>query len=395
MSDLVVRAYNVGFGDAVLVSIPERSASGRETTRHILFDVGNLLTGAKNADEVFEGVVRDIIDRTGGAVDLYVMTHEHLDHVQGLLSAARKGLKITAKYAWLTGSADPHYYEKNPQARKRRLEMDAALGDAARVLQATPDPELERLLWNNSARLGADALGLSTSDYIDHLRTIAPANRTHYVDRKMTTARTHPFREAKLTILAPEADTSDYYGRLPAGGTLTAAADSPAGVVSRPRRPASQALPDPPPGVDPGAYFDLVRARRGGLRANLLEIDAANNNTSVVVQIEWRGWRLLFPGDAELRSWRMMHDRRLLTPVHVVKISHHGSHNGTLEEIFDDILPPVSPDGRDRFALVSTADESFDSVPDPPTLDFYRGRCTVRDTREAARGEAVEIVLAG
>ena len=114
MSDLVVRAYNVGFGDAVLVSIPERSASGRETTRHILFDVGNLLTGAKNADEVFEGVVRDIIDRTGGEVDLYVMTHEHLDHVQGLLSAARKGLTLTAKYAWLTGSADPHYYENNP-----------------------------------------------------------------------------------------------------------------------------------------------------------------------------------------------------------------------------------------------------------------------------------------
>ena len=217
MSDLVVRAYNVGFGDAVLVSIPERSASGRETTRHVLFDVGNLLTGAKNADEVFEGVVRDIIDRTGGAVDLYVMTHEHLDHVQGLLSAARKGLKLTAKYAWLTGSADPHYYENNPQARKRRLEMDAALGDAVRVLQATPDVELERLLWNNSTRLGADALGLSTSDYVDHLRTIAPANRTHYVDRTMKTARRHPFREAKLTILAPEADTTAYYGRLPAG----------------------------------------------------------------------------------------------------------------------------------------------------------------------------------
>ena len=82
-------------------------------------------------------------------------------------------------------------------------------------------------------------------------------------------------------------------------------------------------------------------------------------------------------------------------PVHVVKISHHGSHNGTLEEIFDDLLPPESPDGRERFALVSTADESFDSVPDTPTLDYYRDRCTVRDTRDVARGEAVEIVLAG
>lgn len=394
MSDLVVRAYNVGFGDAVLVSIPERSAAGRETTRHVLFDVGNLLTGAKNADEVFEGVVRDIIDRTGGEVDLYVMTHEHLDHVQGLLTASRKGLTLTAKYAWLTGSADPSYYDDNPRARKRRLAMDDALGDAARVLQATPDPQLERLLWNNSTRLGSDALGLSTSDYIDHLRTIAPADRTHYVDRTTKLNRKHPFREAELTILAPEADTTAYYGRLPAGGTLTAASDAPAGVA-RPRRPANQALPDPPPGIDPGAYFDLVRARRGGLRSNLLEIDAANNNTSVVVQIEWRGWRLLFPGDAELRSWQMMHDQGLLKPSHVVKIAHHGSHNGTLEEIFDDLLPPLSPDGRDRFALVSTADESFDSVPDAPTLDFYRARCTVRDTREVERGAAVEIVLAG
>ena len=197
MSDLVVRAYNVGFGDAVLVSIPERNAAGRETTRHLLFDVGNLLVGAKNADDVFEGVVQDIIDRTNGEVDLYVMTHEHLDHVQGLLYASNKGLKVGAKYAWLTGSAHPQYYENNPLARKRRLEMDAVLGDAVRVLQASPDPELELLLLNNSARLNADVFGLKTADYIDHLRTIAPPQHTHYVDRGTKTGRKHPFLEAK------------------------------------------------------------------------------------------------------------------------------------------------------------------------------------------------------
>ncbi len=394
MSDLVVRAYNVGFGDALLVSIPERGPRGRETVRHLLFDVGNLLVGAKNADDVFEVVVADIIRRTGGEVDLYVMTHEHLDHVQGLLFAARKGLTLTAKHAWLTGSAHPDYYENNPGARKRRLEMDAVLSDAARVLQAAPDAELDALVRNNSSRLGADALGLSTSDYIDHLRTIAPPEHTHYVDRTSAMVGTHPFREATLTILAPEADTTAYYGRLPVGGTLTTAA--PGSVEQRPSaRRTSTALPDPPPGVDPGAYFDLVRSRRGGLRSNLLEIDAANNNTSVVVQIEWRGWRLLFPGDAELRSWRTMHALGLLQPAHVVKISHHGSHNGTLEDVFDALLPPAAPDGRERFALVSTALDSFASVPDIPTLDFYRQRCTVRDTRDVAIGEAVEIVLPG
>ena len=114
-----------------------------------------------------------------------------------------------------------------------------------------------------------------------------------------------------------------------------------------------------------------------------------------MIQIEWRGWRLLFPGDAELKSWRIMNSKGLLKPAHVVKISHHGSHNGTLEEIFDAILPPARADGRDRFALVSTADKSFDSVPDPATLDFYKARCTVRDTRDVALGQAVEITLPG
>jgi phosphoribosyl 1,2-cyclic phosphodiesterase len=83
MSDLVVRAYNVGFGDAVLVSIREADHSGNETIRHLLIDVGNLLVGAGNEDSVFNDVVTDIKQRIGGnSVDLYVMTHEHMDHVQ-------------------------------------------------------------------------------------------------------------------------------------------------------------------------------------------------------------------------------------------------------------------------------------------------------------------------
>ncbi len=392
MSDLVVRAYNVGFGDAILVSIPDRAESGQETVRHILFDVGNLLAGELNKDEVFEVVVADIIERTGGEVDLYVMTHEHLDHTQGLLTASNKGLVLRAKHSWLTGSAKPDYYDSHPQAKKRRLEMDAALDDAARTLQASPDAELEELLWNNSSRMDTGALGLRTADYIAHLRTIAAPEHTHYIDRTMTLEGRHPFEEAKLTVLAPEEDTSDYYGRLPAGGSLTVAPESVAGLKGpKPER----ALPDPPPGVDPGAYFDLVRSRRGGIRANLLEIDAANNNTSVVLQIEWRGWRLLFSGDAELRSWRTMNGLGLLQPVDLIKVSHHGSHNGTLEEIFDAILPPRGLGERKPYALVSTADGSFDSVPEDATLEYYKARCQLVDTRHVGRGEAQQIVLAG
>jgi beta-lactamase superfamily II metal-dependent hydrolase len=392
VSDLVVRCYNVGFGDAVLVSVPEAAADGAETTRHLLIDVGNLLAGDGNEDEVFTGVVADIADRTGGVADLYVMTHEHLDHVQGLLAASRAGVQLTARYAWLTGSARPDYYETHEEAKKRRLDLRLALEDAVRVQQSDDDPWLAMMVLNNSALLPPGALGLSTADYVDHLRALAPDGGTHYVDRTTAVQGKHPFTEAQLRILAPEEDTSGYYGRTAAGASLTATT---ADTAADERVVATAGLDSPPPGVDPGAYFDLLTARTRGTRTRIKEIDAANNNTSVVIELEWRGWRLLFPGDAELASWRLMRDQHALRAVHFVKVAHHGSHNGTFEEHFDELMPPASPDGRPRHAVVSTHDGDWDSVPDLDTLATYAARCTVHDTRTVPRGQAVEITFPG
>lgn len=81
----------------------------------------------------------------------------------------------------------------------------------------------------------------------------------------------------------------------------------------------------------------------------------------------------------------------------VVKISHHGSHNGTYDELLDDLMPPQSPDGRERHALVSTHDGDWDSVPDVGgTLSLYRQpRCTLHDTRTVALGASLEIRFPG
>ncbi len=406
MSDLVVRAYNVGFGDAILVSVPERgpvvepsrgtSEESRpiaEVTRHLLIDVGNLLAGDGNEDTVFADVVRDIADRTGGTVDLYVMTHEHLDHVQGLLAAKRAGVELAARHAWLTGSAHPDYYANHPEARKRKRSLELALEDAHRLARAAPDPWLEMMIRNNSTMLPPGALGLRTCDYVDHLRGIAPADRTHYVDRTTTGLdERHPFREATLRILAPEEDTASYYRRQASAPVLTSAA----AAADADTRETAPGLSVPPVGVEPGAFFDLQASRLNGTRRQILEIDRANNNTSVVLELEWRGWRLLFAGDAELGSWRKMTEQGLLEPVHFVKISHHGSHNGTYEELFDRLMPDQSPDGRDRHALVSTHDGDWDSVPDTDgTLSLYGSRCTLHDTRAVARGASLEIRFPG
>ncbi len=121
MDKLRVRVYNVRFGDAILISVPDKGANGHTIVRHILLDFGNVQSGKGGDDSVFEPVIKDIQSVLNGQqLDLYVMTHEHLDHVQGLLySAVMLNRKISARYAWLTASAAADYYTNHPDAKKK------------------------------------------------------------------------------------------------------------------------------------------------------------------------------------------------------------------------------------------------------------------------------------
>ena len=361
MSDkLRVRLYNIRFGDAVLVTVPDNG-----TTRHILIDVGNVLVGEGGLDAVFKPVIEDIKAELGGKpLDLYVMTHEHMDHIQGLPFAKEKAnLELDVAFAWLTASSAEDYYDedKHPDARKKNLEALAMFDQIETYLEAAPDPALKGLLLNNNPR--------STGDCVAYLRGLAGADKTAYVHREADIEGTHPFEEAKLAIWGPEENTADYYRSLQ---PLALAVEG--GGGGNGAKP-SVVNPLPPAGVDAGAFYDLVDSRRTGLHDNLLAIDKAANNTSIVFSLEWRGWKLLFPGDAEQESWRMMDEQGVLEPVHLLKIAHHGSWNGTPQgEILDKILPPTRPDDRKRYAVVSTCLDTYPGVPDDTTENTLRAR---------------------
>jgi beta-lactamase superfamily II metal-dependent hydrolase len=387
--DLVVRMYNIRFGDAILVTVPDKNPStGRTTTRRILIDVGNAPTvagtGQGGSDAVFEGVVGDILDQLDGhPLDLYVITHEHLDHVQGLFFASSRlpGLdlatRLKVRHVWMPASAAPDYYDddKHPRAREQRLAFEAMYRRVAALMAARPAAATRGvldLLANNDPT--------KTRQCVQFLRTLCP-DKTHYIHRQAKLRGTHPFREARLSVWAPEEDTSGYYGRfqpLDAGAVPVAPATSgkPGG-----RRTSSAPDPPPPPGVDVGAFLSLVAARRSGAIDNLFEIDKAANNTSIVFALEWRGWRLLFAGDAEIRSWKTMAREGVLKPVHLLKVSHHGSHNGTpTDDIFEAILPAAPPDNRPRHAVISTWEDTYSGIPHPPTNSRLAERATVLST---------------
>jgi hypothetical protein len=381
MSDaLTIRMYNVRFGDAILVTVPDRDpATNAVTKRRILIDVGNapLVASAEGGDDTaFKPVIEDILAQLNGEpLDLYVMTHEHLDHVQGLPHAAWKLFpegeflnKFKANHVWLTASAHPDYYDNFPNAKKGILAVEAQLA-AMRTHVALHAPDLGQKFYaylkNNSST--------QTKQCVEFLRKLNPA-KTAYIFRGKDLTGFHPFKEAKFEVWAPEEDTSDYYGTFQPMMLAGSDPADPSGLAPGP-------TPLPPPGVDLGAFLNLVQARRNGIVDNLLAIDQAANNTSVVFCLEWREWRLLFSGDAEIRSWKTMRRENVLKPVHFLKVSHHGSHNGTpSDEILELILPTVPPDDRLRHAAISTWSETYSGIPHSPTNTRLKSRCTLKST---------------
>lgn len=368
MDKLRVRVYNVRFGDAILISVPDRNSRGKTETRHILVDMGNVLSGEGGDDVVFRPVIENIQQVLNNKpLDLYVMTHEHLDHVQGLLYAAEKlGINIKARYAWLTASSAPDYYNTHADSKKR---MDEAIGiyDKIRLFLNTA-PELETswihtMMLNNNPR--------STTQCVKYLRALA--DKTAYVYRGFDLKNWHPFNEAGFRIWAPEEDTSVYYGRfqpMTLGVTQGRTAKTPPVKIE----------PKPLAGVDAGDFYNLVNSRRHGYVDNIMAIDRAANNTSVVFSLEWRNWKLLFAGDAEHRSWMTMNKYDVLEPVHFLKVSHHGSHTGLPNpRLLDKILPKRAPDERKRCAVVCTYPDTYKDVPDKELLNNeLLPRCDVK-----------------
>ncbi|QPB24224.1 hypothetical protein [Rhizobium sp. 007] len=379
MRSLRVRIYNVLFGDAILVSIPERNEHGEETVVHLLIDVGNALAGKAGHDAVFKDVLADIQTELGGRpADLYLMTHEHMDHIQGLLFGSEKlGITLEAKQVWMTASSAEDYYDRFTEARKKRslaLAFREAASDFLEKSAAPVPAGIAALLAINNPR--------ASKDCVDHIRKLSES--PFYVHRTADIENRHPFRRAKIRLLAPEEDTSIYYGRLAPstfglGGGDVMPTSLPAGAVT------------PPAGVAAGAFFDLIRFRSSGMTDNLRTIDKAANNSSVAFELEWEGWRLLFPGDAEEKSWEIMDRLDLLRPVHFLKVSHHGSKNGTPSVVTEKVLPEDAPDDRKRYAVVSTHVGAYDGVPDQATLDLIGLRAELLDTRDLAPGAWFDI----
>jgi hypothetical protein len=388
---IVIRAYVVGFGDCILMRVPDGAK-----TRHILFDFGRAPNDASSLAR-FPAIARDIAKQCQGHLDLVVVTHEHLDHMEGFYRERAVFDTIQVDEVWMGLPSHPDYYKNYPKARRQKKIRDA-VGEFARKAARNGlvlHPAFRSLLENN----------LANKDRIDYLRELGKRPAAYLARGARGKHAGKWSKSIRIEVLAPEEDTSVYYGKSAsshalgaalAGETTASAVDDDDSDFDWEFKSKQRARDGDLPGLS-ATDFDRLRnaIREEGVSAARF-IDHAQNNTSLCLLIEVAGKRLMLPGDAELESWEKMrqHCKAQLKPVDFLKVSHHGSHNGTPSDLLDTLLPK-SRAGTAK-VLVSTKRNVYGTrnpVPDSDLMNDLRKRCSQLVTTDGAPGTFVDIHL--
>ncbi len=426
-----VRMYRQGLGDCFLVSIGR--ADGPPF--RMMVDCGVLL-GTKDKDKLMQNAVRDIATTTGGALDVLAVTHEHYDHVSGFVLAEGEfdggtgpnptGLK--AKETWFAWTEDPNdpLGQRIRKARADRIEELQGLVQAMGARPAYPDlaEDINGVLDFFGAagnRQGDTAKGM------DKARQLGA--KTCYLRPDQPPRELPGLPGVRIWVLGPPRDekllkktfANDAVYHLAGEGDGGAAALFGAAGLQDGSRSGDRCTP-----FD-GAYCHPLQAPQDGKRPTkaaeaflydrywgsaddlqhpdqdwrrigedwlgsasdfALQLDAATNNTSLVLAIEGieSGKVLLLAADAQVGNWQSWKDLswtmdgrtvtgpELLRRTVLYKVGHHGSQNATLDKDGLELMP----NGLVAFLPVDhemAKVKHWDAMPLPGLLDALDRKC--------------------
>ncbi|MEO1527524.1 MAG: hypothetical protein AAFX06_19010 [Planctomycetota bacterium] len=118
--------------------------------------------------------------------------------------------------------------------------------------------------------------------------------------------------------------------------------------------------------------LDLLRGDQ--LLSFVTVLDKHINNTSVVLLLEFGGFRMLFPGDAEVAAWQgIMSDSKAesaIENIDLYKVGHHGSNNATpIRSLWEKLIADRDKDNPLHCVLSTQTTKFKDSIPNETLLE--------------------------
>jgi beta-lactamase superfamily II metal-dependent hydrolase len=359
MAAIRIRMYRQGLGDSFLLTFP-----GGE---HVLIDSGVLL-GTADAETKMKAVASNVVEETGGKLDVLVATHEHWDHLSGFVQAQDVFAKLDIGEVWLAWTEDPvDELAQELRAHKKRA-LNAVAAAANHLAGGDPDArasaeQLQGLLgfFGDQAAAG----GGSTDAALEwvkgrkaKVRYLRPGDLLPALGLRVFVLGP-PHDRALIKRSDPSKAHPEVYELANTGpslGLITAlealkskdetwrqpfASFYKLGEEDAKEEPLFNACYDSPELDWRTIEYDWL----GGAGPLALKLDSDTNNTSLVLAFETApdGPVLLFPGDAQVGNWlswetvefadaKDLTSADLLARTVLYKVGHHASHNATLRE---------------------------------------------------------------
>src|SRR4051812_13955630 len=363
----LLRAYNVGFGDCLLLKLTYDDAN--ESSRCVLFDFGSTQLPERAAPNHMEVIANDIAEQCGGKLAMVVATHRHADHISGfgdadtgpIIAGLRPELVVqpwtedpalatNAKAPATTGLRGKHVTLAQTMTNMQAFAAGArAEGARLRNLAGFPKSVAEKLsffgetnLKNKDAVKRLMSMGIRKPVYAKfgdklNVREVLPGVQIDVLGPPT-------LKQAPEIAHQARTDADEFWqlaanwGRAAAAGTATV---DDLGPQLAPLFPNAviEAVPQAAKWLVP----QISRAYADNMLSILRTMDSVLNNTSLILLIQIGGTTLLFPGDAQIENWSYAlfnapnHAaiRKRLAQTNVYKVGHHGSLNATPKTLWN------------------------------------------------------------